>query len=184
MSTLDRADGETCKIEIALGIEPRHLRGLAADQRTAAFLARVRDAFDHDRGRIDVEFPGRVIVEEEERFRALHHDVIHAHRDKILADAMKQPRFDGDLELGADAVGRSNDNGILEACGLQIEQAAEAAEICVRTGTSRCFRGRPDPGHKFLARINIDAGVFIGEAVLAGVVRRCHGATEEGSPSV
>ena len=49
-------------------------------------------------------FPGRVIVEEEERLGALHDQVVGAHRDEVDADAVVLARLDRQLELGADAV--------------------------------------------------------------------------------
>ena len=176
---LHRADREAREIEIALGIEAGHLRRLAADQRAARFPARMRDALDHDGRRFDIQLAARVIVQKEQRLRALHDDVVHAHRNQILADAAEQAGLDRDLELGADAIGRGDQNRIAEPRGLQVEQSAEPAERRVRAGPSRGFRGGRNARHEFLARIDIDAGVFIGQMVASAF--GCHsisGATE------
>ena len=109
----DRADRKSGEVEIALGIEPRHLRRLAADQGAADSLAGTRDAFDHGRRVVDVQLAAGVVVEEEQRLGALHDDVVDAHRDQVLADAGEEARVDGDLELGADAVGRGDQHRIL-----------------------------------------------------------------------
>ena len=144
----------------------------------------MRDAFDDDGCRFDVELSARIVVEEEKRLRALHDDVVHAHRDKVLADAAQQAGFDGDLELGADAVGRGDENRILEPRGFQIEQPAEAAQIGVRTGPARRFRCGRDARNEFLAGVDIDTGSLVGEGVSAGLVGRCHVATEDAPASV
>ncbi len=50
------------------------------------------------------------------------------------------PGFDGDLELGADAViGRDQDR-IVEPRGLEVEQAAEAADLAIRRQAARWRR--------------------------------------------
>jgi hypothetical protein len=43
------------------------------------------------------------IIEEEQRLRPLHDQVVHAHRDQINANRAMLAAFDGDL-FGADAV--------------------------------------------------------------------------------
>ena len=78
--------------------------------------------------RFDVERAGREIVEEEERLRALHDEVVHAHRDEVDADRAVLAALDGDLQLGADAVGRRDQDRVAKAGRLQVEQRAEAAE--------------------------------------------------------
>ena len=75
--------------------------------------------------------------------------------------------LNGDLELGADGVGRRHQDGIGKARTLEVEQAAEAADLGIRAGP----RGRPhqrlDQLDQAVAGIDIDAGVRIGQAVLA-----------------
>ena len=41
--------------------------------------------------------------------------------------------FDGELELGADAVGGGDQHRVLEAASLEVEQAAEAADAAKQT---------------------------------------------------
>ena len=98
----------------------------------------------------------------------MHDDVVDAHRHQILADAVEQSGLDGDLELGADAVGGRHQHRILEARRLEIEQAAEAAQIGVGAGPPRGAGGGRDARDQCLARVDIHAGVFISEAVFAG----------------
>ena len=67
-------------------IHTRHFSGFAADQRTAGLQTAFGDTVN-DAGRgIDVQFAGRVVIEEEQRLCALNHKVIHTHRDQIDTD--------------------------------------------------------------------------------------------------
>ena len=125
---LDRADGEAGEVVVALAVEARHLRGLAADQRGAGHAAALRDPLDDARRRLHVERGGGEIVEEEERLGALHDEVVDAHRDEVDADRAVLAAIDGDLQLGADAVGRGDQDRVAEAGRLQVEERPEAAE--------------------------------------------------------
>ena len=168
MSAFHRADRKSGQIEIALGVKARHFRGLAADQGAARFLAGPRDAFDHARGGVHLQLAAGVIVQKEQRLRALHDNVVDAHRHQILADAVEQAGLDGDLELGADAVGRGHQHRILEPGRLEVEQAAEAAQIGVGAGPARGACGRRDARDQGFARVDIHACVFIGDAFFPG----------------
>ncbi len=102
---LGRADREAREIVVAVGVHAGHLGRLAADQRAAGAAAAFGDAGDDAPAGLDLELAGRVIVEEEQRLGALHDDVVDAHRHQVDADRVGDARLDGDLELGADAVG-------------------------------------------------------------------------------
>ena len=80
----------------------------------------------------DVELAGGEIVEEEQRLGALREQVVDAHGDEVDADGVVPAGLDGDLELGADAVGGGDEDRVREAGRLEIEQRAEAAEVGVR----------------------------------------------------
>ena len=125
---LDRADGKAGEIVVARRIDPRHLGGLAADQRAARLLAAFGDAADHRLGHAEIELAGGEIVEKEQRLGALHDDVVDVHGDEVDADAVMNAGLDGELELGADAVGGGDQHRVLEAASLEVEQAAEAAD--------------------------------------------------------
>jgi hypothetical protein len=77
---------------------------------------------------------------------------------------------DGDLDLGADPVGRRHQHRVLEAGALQVEQPAEAANLGV--GASPC--GRPhqrlDQVDHGVAGVDVDAGLRIGQARAAVLV--------------
>jgi hypothetical protein len=65
---------------------------------------------------------------------------------------------DRDLQLGADAVGRCDQDGIAEAGRLEVEQRAEAAEAGVGAGSGGRARQRLDRLDKGVACVDIDAG--------------------------
>ena len=56
--------------------------------------------------------------------------------------------------------------------GLEVEQAAEAAQIGIGAGPPRGAGGGRDARHQRLAGVDVDARVFVGEAVSAVVC--CH----------
>ncbi len=60
-------------------VHPGHLDGLSSDERTARLLAAPRDAFDQGGGESDVELAAGVVVEEVQRLRALHEQIVHGH---------------------------------------------------------------------------------------------------------
>ena len=91
----------------------------------------VGDAGDHALGRCHVELAAGKVVEEEQRLRALHHQIVDAHGDEIDADGRMPAGIDRDLELGADPVGRRDQHGIAVAGAFEVEQGAETAEIGV-----------------------------------------------------
>ena len=168
--SLPRSAAPTAKpgeIVVAVGIHAGHFGGLAADQRAARLAAAGRDAAD-DRGTlIGIELAGREIVEEEQRLRALDDEVVDAHGNEIDADRVVIVRVDGDLELRADAVVGGDEHRIGEARGLQVEQAAEAADLAVRAWTARRTDSRLDLLDEQVAGIDIDARVAIGQTVFS-----------------
>ena len=132
-----RADGEAGKVVVAGLIHAGHFRGLTADQRADALRGTGGNAFDHHRSDRRIELAAGEVVEEEQRLGPLHHEVVDRHGDEIDADRIVTRRFDRDFDLGADAVGRSDQDCIGEAGSLEIEQAAEAADLGIRARLAR-----------------------------------------------
>ena len=160
-----RADGEPGKVEVPGMIHARHFRRLPADQRAARAFAAQRDAFDDARGLIDLQLAGGEIVEEEQRLRALADQIVHAHRDKVDADGVNVSGVDGDAQLGPHAVGCRNEDRIAVARALQVEKRTEPAEPRHGARPRGAFGRGLDPLHQVVARVDIDAGVGIGDPV-------------------
>ncbi len=162
-SALGRADRKAREVEVAVGVEARHLRGLAPDQRAAGLGATRGDPPDDRFGDALVELAGGEIVEEQQRLRALDDDVVDAHRDEVDPDRVADPALDRDFHLGADAVVGGDQDRIDEPGRLEVEQAAEAAQFRVRPRPAGRARQRLDPVHQPVAGVDIDPGVGIGE---------------------
>ncbi len=107
--------------------------------------------------------------------------IVDAHGDEVLADAVIEPGVDRDLELGADAIGGGHQHRVLEARGLEVEQPAEAAQGGIGAGPARGLGGRGDARDQRLAGIDVDAGVLVGEAVLAAA-HGCKSVLREAPP--
>jgi hypothetical protein len=80
-----------------------------------------------------------------------------------------QTGLDGDLDLGADAIGGCDQDRIGKACRLQVEQAAETTDLGVRAGARGSSNHRLDQVDQAIARIDIDARIRVSEAVFAVV---------------
>ena len=72
---------------------------------------------------------GGEVIEEEERRGALHGDVVDAVVDEVGADGVVDAELEGDLELGADAVGGGDEDGVGVFVEVEREEAAEAADF-------------------------------------------------------
>ena len=112
---IDDADDEAGDVVFAVGVEAGHLRGLAADQRAAVLAAAARDAGDDLLGDVGRQPAGRQVVEEEQRPRALHEDVVDAVVDEIGADRVVPAGHERDLQLRADAVRARHEHRLAEA---------------------------------------------------------------------
>ena len=71
--------------------------------------------------------------------------------------AAMQAGLDRDLDLGADAVGRGDQDRVLEAGGLEVEQPAEAADLGVGAGAGGGAHHRLDQIDQAVAGIDVDA---------------------------
>ena len=160
---LGGADGEAGEVVVAVGIHAGHLRRLAADQRAARAAAALGDAGDDAASHVDLEPAGGVVVEEEQRLGALDDDVVDAHRHEVDADGVGDARLDGDLELGAHAVGAGDEDGILEARRLEVEQSTEAAQAAHDAASVGAAGQGLDVLDQRIACIDVDAGVLVGQ---------------------
>ena len=163
------------EVIVAVLIETRHFSGLAADQSAARFLAGRRYARHHHRCDRRIEFAAGKIVEEEQRFGALHDEVVDGHCDQINADRVVAGRFDRDLDLGADTVGGGDENGIGKTGRLEIEQSAKAADLGIGARARSPAHQGLDQFHQAVTGINVDAG--------CRVARLVHGATKSANES-
>ena len=132
------------QIVVARLVDAGHLRRLAADQRAARRLARLDQAGEEllEDGRL--QLAGADVIEEKQRLRADHGDVVHAMVDEVLADGVVPVERDGELELGADAVDAADEHRLAHPLEIRPEEPAEAARLAehLRAGASRRASGR------------------------------------------
>ena len=70
-------------------------------------------------------------------------------------------RYNGDFQFCADAIGCSQQQGILVSCRTQVKQSGKSAQFGASAGAA-CFGGqRFDRIDQKVARIDIDTGVFV-----------------------
>ena len=127
--TLDHADDEAGDVVLAVRIEAWHLRSLAADERAPVLATSTRHSGDHLFGHVGRQTTSREIVEEEQRHRALHEDVVDAVVHQICANRVVTTGHEREFELGADTVRAGDEHRIGDAGSLQVEQAAERSDL-------------------------------------------------------
>jgi hypothetical protein len=123
---LDDADDGAGEVVVAMLVESRHLRRLAARERHVVRAAAARDALDDPRDLAHGESGARDVVHEGDRPRGVHQDVVHAVVDEILAHRIPAARLQRHHHLGADAVRAEH----------------QVASAC-RPGSAPCRRRRP-----------------------------------------
>jgi len=165
------AHREAREVEVAVGVHARHLGGLATDQRAARAAAALGDARHDAAAGLHIEVACRVVVEKEQGLGALDDNVVHAHRHQVDADRVGDAGLDRDHQLGADAVGAGDQDRVLEARGLEVEQAAEAAQAAHDTLAVGALGQRLDVLDQRVARVDIDARFLVreGRSVVVGL---------------
>jgi hypothetical protein len=159
---LDQADDRAGQVEVVGPVHARHLGGLAAQQRAAVRAAGAVHAGHHQRGDLGVQLAHRQVVQEEQRVRAGHQDVVDAVVHQVRADGVVAAHGGGDEDLRADAVGRTHQRAL--GVAREPEQAAEAAQAAQLVGV------RPSRRHVAIALdgqvagVDVDAGAGVGVA--------------------
>ncbi len=162
------AHAESGQIVFARAVHAGHFRRFSTHQRGAGELAAAGDAADN-RGRdVHVQMSRGVIVQEEQRLGAANHHIVGAHGDQIDADAVVALGLDGELELGAHAVGAGHEHGSAVAIQRQFKQAAETAEAAKNLRAVGAGDGRLDAFHEGGAGIDVDTGIPVGQAGFGG----------------
>ncbi len=177
---LDDADGEAGEVVVAWCVDGGHLRGFAAEEGTAGLLAAVCDALDDafDVGGIDVVDAD--VVEEEEGFSALDEHVVDAHGDEVDADGVVDVELGGELDLGADAIGAGDEDGVLVVAFEELLVVVEAEEACEAAGVGDdalalgAAEVAEDELCGLVAGVDIHAGVGVGQSVGGGGVLPGH----------
>ena len=156
------ADDGAAHVVFALLIKAGHLRRLAADERAMVFRAGAGEALDDVRENVRLQLAGAEIIEEEQRLRAEHGDVVHTMVHEVRADGVVLVQREGELELGADAVHGRDEDRLAIFFHVQREQAAEAADLAEHLAAMRGREQLRQGGFDFVAQINVNAGTRVG----------------------
>ena len=143
-------------------VKPGHLRGLAAEQRATGAAAGLGEARDDRREDARVEFPGTEVVEEEQRTRAHHRDVVHAVVHQILPDRVVASREGRDIQLRPHPVHAGHEHGILHAGESRAEETAESAHATENPGPVRAAHEGGQAVLERVAEVDIDSGLGVG----------------------
>ena len=171
---IDRAHDEAGQVVLAVGIEAGHLRGFAADERAAVGLAGLGQAGDHALGHFGVELAAGQVIQKEQRRGALHGDVVDAVVHQVRAHGVVQAQLEGDLQLGAHAVGRADQDGVFPALQVEPEERAKAADAAQHIAVKGLLRQVLDAVLGAVATADVHAGIGVGYGFGFGFVG--HGA--------
>ena len=158
----DRADAKTGQVVFTRRVHARHFSCFAADERAVAQFAAACDAANHSRSRVHVELAAGEVVEEKQRFGALHQHVVDAHRHQVDADGVVHVPLESQFQLGADAVGAADQHRLFVALG-HLEQRAEAAYAGQHAFAHGFFGQWLDAFDQGIAGVDVNAGVFVAQ---------------------
>ena len=152
---------EAGQIVLILGHQTGMLGGLAADQGTAGLHTALGNAGNDGGDLLGLVLAAGNVVEKEQRTGAGADDVVHAHSHAVDTHGVVLVHHKGQLDLGADAVGAADQNGILHAGQRRNEHTAESADVIDRAfvlgALDMCL-------HQFNGTVtggNIHAGGFV-----------------------
>jgi hypothetical protein len=152
------ADDCAAHVVFALLVKAGHLRRLAADERAVVFRAGAGETLDDFGEHVRLQFSRAEIIEEEQRLRAEHGDVVDAMVHEVRADGVVPVQREGELELGADAVHGGDEDRLAIFFHVQREQAAEAADLAEHLAAMRAGEQLRQGGFDFISEINVHAG--------------------------
>ena len=93
---------------------------------------------------------------------------------QVGAHRVVQPQLEGHLQLGAHAVGRAHQDGVLPALHVQPEERAEAADPAQNIAVEGLLRQVLDAFLGAVATADVHAGVGVGHGL--GLDSSAHGA--------
>ena len=128
MLLVGQPHGEAGQIILVLRIEAGHLSGLTAHQGTSRLAAALHHAGDDGLNAAGHVLPHRQIVQEKEGTRPGTDNIVDTHGHAVDAYGVVLVCEEGDLQLGAHAVGAGDQHGLFHTGYVGGEQAAEAAQ--------------------------------------------------------
>lgn len=175
-------------------VHARHFSSLTTDQGTTGLNAAISYTLDNPCSCMDVELVAGEVIQEVQRFSALHEEVVYRHCNEIdpcsmyamrhhnltaiagmrLTDKVVNAYFHCYPELRANAIRSTDQNRVLVARRLEVEDAAKASDLCVRARSAGCTDERFNGFNKGVSGVDGDACLCVGQALgLFGLHRQC-----------
>src|ERR1043166_1809646 len=165
------ADDEPREIVVRRRIHAGHFGRLAAEQRTPVLPAARGHAGDDRLDDHRIEHAKRDVIQEEQRTRALHEDVVHAVVHEVMTHGVVPPRLDRDFEFRPDAVGAGDEHRLRHVRG-NAKHSTKAAEFTARPRRERRLHVRLDAPLRVVGGIDVHTRRAIIER--AALARRGH----------
>ena len=143
-------------------IHSRHLRRLPADERAAAFLAGLGKAFDELREHRRLQPLAADVIEEKQRPRPDHGDVIDAMIHQALAHRVVLVRGKGQLQLRPHAIHAGDEHRVLHPLEIRAKQPAETADLPQHLRPVRPLDQRMDAALHAVAQVHVHPGGGVG----------------------
>ena len=176
----DHPEAEAGEVVFARVVEVGQDGRLAAEQGAFGLDAAVGDPLHHRAGEGRVVAAHGDVVEKQEGFGAGAEAVVDRHGDEVDADGAVLAGGEGELELGPDAVGGGDEDGVVVLAGEQADvvvEPEEAGEAVLPVHDPRAvgpLEERRQGGHGLLIGVEVDPGGLVVDgrsARLGGVVR-------------
>ncbi len=108
---------------------------------------------------------GGVVVEEEQGLGAADHEVVHAHGDEVDTDGLVLLELQGQLQLGADAVGAGDQHRLLVA-GRDFAEGAKAAQAAHDFRARSALGDALDAFDQCFTGVDVYTGVLVAQGGL------------------
>ena len=156
------AHRKTRQVVFASGVHAGHLGGFAANQRTARQLTTLGNAAHHRRGGVHIQLAAGKVIEEKQRFRALHQHIVDAHGHQINAHGVVHIPFKSQLKFGAHAIGAADQDRFFVVFRY-FKQCAKAANTRQHALAHGFFGQGFDAFDQRITSVNVNASVFVGK---------------------
>ena len=111
-------------------VEVVHFCGFATDKGAAGLFASVGNSSDEIVEGFLVDFVDGDVVEEEEGLGPLDDEVVDIHRDEVDPDGVVLAHLDREVDLGSNAVGTRDEDGVEVVVFEELFVVVEAEEPC------------------------------------------------------
>ena len=168
----DDPDAKAGQVVLVGLVEVVHLGGLAADQGASGLFAALADALDDVEEDLLVDLVDGDVVEEEQGLGALDDEVVDIHRDEVDPDGVVLVHLDGEVDLGAHAVGAGDEDGVFVVVFEELlvvvepEEPGESPGVVDHALPVCPAEQRTDRANELVAFFDAHARIGVGEPLL------------------